>query len=67
MRDEIQALIKEYKIAIMEINMLLEELSQIDDTKLSYQEEISLKELKSSHEEAYRLYGIFLDQLEGLL
>lgn len=67
MRDEIQALIKEYKIATMEVNMLLEELSQIDDTKLSYQEEISLKELKSSHEEAYRLYGQFIDQLENLL
>ena len=67
MRDEIKVLIKEHKMAMMEVRSLLEELSQIDEVKLSYQEELSLKELKSSHEEAYRLYGIFIDQLEGLL
>jgi hypothetical protein len=67
MRDEIQSLIKEHKIAIMEVNMLLEELSQIDESKTSYQEEVALKELKSSHSEELRMRGIFVDQLNNLL
>jgi len=67
MRDEIRALIESHKIGKLECKSLLEELNQIDDIKLSYQEDIALKELKSRYSEEYAWRGVIIGQLEDLL
>jgi len=67
MRDEIKVLIAEHKMAMMEVRSLLEELSQIDEVKLSYQEYEALKELKSNYLMEVSMRELFIGQLEGLL
>ena len=67
MKNKIQELIEHHKTAKTEVKNLLEELSQVDEVKLSYQEEVALKELRAKYSEEYSMRGIFIDELENLL
>lgn len=67
MKEKIQELIDHHKTAKMECYNLLEELSQIDTTKLSYQEENALKELKTKNNDELYFRQLFIQDLESLL
>lgn len=67
MKQKIQELINSHKLAKMECYSLLEELSQIDTTKLSYQEEDALNELKMKNTEELYYRQLFIQDLESLL
>ena len=67
MKEKIEELIISYKQYKFECQCLLEELSQIDGSKLSYQEIDSLEESKLKLlEEAY-WRSVMLSDLENLL
>ncbi|GEM_PF-5520425 len=67
MKEKIKELIQHHTNSRIEIKNLLEELSQVDEVKLSYQEEVALKELRAKYSEEYSMRGIFIDELENLL
>lgn len=67
MKEKIQELIFHHKTAKQELELLLEEFSQIDTTKLNYQEEDALKEGKIRYEEESAWRAVFISSLEGLL
>ena len=58
MKTKIQELINQHKNSKNEVNSLLEELSQIDSSKLSYQEIDSLETSKVRLFEGIYLYRI---------
>ncbi len=67
MKNKILELIRHHREAKQEVNMLLEELSQIESSKLSYQEDEALESLKVRYENESAWRGVFLSQLEDLL
>lgn len=67
MKEKVQELIQHHKSSKDEVYMLLEELNQIDIDKISYQEDIALKELKAKHQEEYDMRQLFIQDLESLL
>ncbi len=67
MKEKIQELIKHQTDSRNEVRSLLEELSQIDVDKISYQEFNSLNELKVKYEEEMNLRSSFITDLENLL
>lgn len=67
MKDKILELIRHHREAKIECNNLLEELSQIDSSKLSYQEDEALEESRIKYREESAWRGVFISQLEYLL
>lgn len=67
MKEQIQQLIENYKLQKLEVFNCLEELSQIDSSKLDYKENDSLRESIIMHEESHYLYSIIINDLENLL
>lgn len=67
MKEKIENLIRQYKEAKQEVWSLLEELSQIDVTKLDHKENDSLRESKIRFEEEYAWRGVFINSLKDLL
>lgn len=67
MKQKIQELIQQQKIAKQECFSLLEELSQIEDSKLDYKELDALKESKIRLEAEYEVRCSVLSDLENLL
>jgi len=67
MKEKVQELIQHHKSSKDEVYMLLEELNQIDIDKISYQEDIALKELKAKHQEEHDMRQLFIQDLESLL
>lgn len=67
MKEKIQELIFHHKNSKNEVSTLLEELNQIGTDKISYQEDISLKELKAKYQEEYDMRQLFIQDLESLL
>lgn len=67
MKDKIEDLIQQYTEAKQEIFSLLEELNQINTTKLNYKENDSLREHKIKLEESGYQKGLFVDDLKKLL
>ena len=67
MKDKIKELIKHHTNSKNECNNLLEELNQIDSSKLSYQEIDSLESLVSKYTEESCWRGVFISQLQDLL
>ena len=67
MKDKIEELIFHHKTAKQEVSTMLEELNQIDSSKLSYQEVDSLEEskLKLIDEKYFR--QLFIQDLQSLL
>ena len=63
----IQQLIDHHKSSKQEVYMMLEELSQIDEDKISYQEYNALNDLKVKYEEEMSLRSSFITDLEDLL
>lgn len=67
MKTEIQELIKHYTETKKEIWMMLEELSQVDDTKLSIEEKESLKLSIARLSTEYEMRGLIVSDLTNLL
>jgi hypothetical protein len=67
MKQKIENLILLYRESRTEVFSLLEELSQVDNSKLDYKEADSLQSLKTRYEEEYTWKGIFISELENLL
>lgn len=67
MKQKIQELIQSHKTAKTEVKQLLEELSQIDTSKLDYLEEDALKESKIRYEVEYEFRQLMIQDLEDLL
>jgi len=67
MKEQIENLIQQYRESRIEVWNLLEELSQIETTKLDYKEVDSLRSLKTRYEEEYTWKGVFISELENLL
>ena len=67
MKEQIQQLIDNYKLSKLEVVSYLEELNQIDSSKLDYKEIDSLRESVIRYEESHYLYSIIITELENLL
>lgn len=67
MKEQIQQLIDNYKLSKIEVFNCLEELNQIDGSKLDYKENDSLRESIIRHEESHYLHSIIITDLEHLL
>jgi hypothetical protein len=67
MKEKIENLIQQYRESRVEVWSLLEELSQVDNSKLDYKEADSLQSLKTRYEEEYTWKGIFISELENIL
>lgn len=67
MKEQIQQLIDNYKLSKIEVFNCLEELNQIDGSKLDYKENDSLREFIIRHEETHYLYSIIINDLENIL
>ncbi len=67
MENKIKELIEHYKLAKLEVYSLLEELNQIDVSKLSEEEINSLELSKARYMEEYAMRNIFINDLESLL
>ena len=67
MKEQIQQLIDNYKLSKLEVFSYLEELNQIDSSKLDYKEIDSLRESVIRYEESHYLYSIIITELENLL
>ena len=67
MKGKIEQLIQQHRLAKDEVNNLLEELNQIDSSKLSYQEVDSLEVSKVKLLEEIYLRSVFVTDLESLL
>lgn len=67
MKEKIQKLIQQQKTAKSEVQYMLEELSQIEESKLGYKELDALKESKIRYEIEYEMRQLFIQDLEELL
>ena len=67
MKEKIQELIKHHINSKNEVNSLLEELNQIDNSKLSLQEIDDLQSLINRYTEESCWRGVFISQLQDLL
>ena len=67
MKEKIEELISQHDFAQKEIKNMLEELSQIDDTKLSPVDLNQLDCSKIELESEYALRGQFVESLKDLL
>jgi hypothetical protein len=67
MKQKIEDLIAHHKQAKIEVNFLLEELNQIDTSKLSYQEVDSLRETEMKYSDELYFRRLFIQDLESLL
>lgn len=67
MKHKIQELINHHKIAKQEVEFLLEELNQIDGSKLSYIEIDSLEMSKLKYLDELYFRQLFIQDLENLL
>ena len=67
MKDKIKELIQQQKTAKIEVEYMLEELNQIDSSKLSLQEINDLQSLISKYTEESCWRGVFISQLQDLL
>jgi len=67
MKEKIQELILQQKTAKTEVKYLLEELSQIEESKLDYKELDALKESKIRYEVEYEMRQIMIQDLQSLL
>jgi len=67
MKKKIQDLLDEYRLSKQEAYFLLEELSQVDGSKMSPEDKIALEstKLKTTEEIAWR--GVFIGRLEDIL
>lgn len=67
MKEQIKELIHHHKEARQEVFSLLEELSRIDDSKLSHKEKDILIESKIKLSEEYDMRGLFITDLKNLI
>lgn len=67
MKERIKELIQHHKQSKLECQSLLEELNQIESSKLSYQEIDSLETSKVKLLEEMYLRSVFVTDLESLL
>lgn len=67
MKEKIEDLIKQQKMAKFECQSLLEELNQIDSSKLSNQETNSLEESKMRYLDEVYFRQLFIQDLETIL
>jgi len=67
MKEQIKELIRHHKESRTEVFIMLEELNQINTTKLNYKENDSLREHKIKLEEEYDMRGLFITDLKNLL
>jgi hypothetical protein len=67
MKQKIEGLIEQYQTDRIEIWNILEELNQINTTKLNYKENDSLREHKIKLSEEYDMRGLFITDLKNLL
>lgn len=67
MKEKIENLIQQYRESRVEVWSLLEELSQVDNSKLDYKEIDSLNESILRYEDEYYIYGNVITDLENLL
>lgn len=67
MKQKILDLIEQYKEQKQEVFTMLEELNQINTTKLNYKENDSLREHKIKLSEEYDMRGLFITDLKNLL
>jgi hypothetical protein len=67
MKEQIENLIAHYREARQEVFSLLEELNQVNTTKLDYKENNSLREHKIKLEEELYMRNVMISDLENLL
>lgn len=67
MENKIKELIEHHKLSKLEVYSLLEELNQIDSSKISKEENNSLELSKARYMEEYAMRNIFINDLESLL
>jgi len=67
MKQKILELIAQHKLSKQECNMMIEELNQIDSSKITKEEYKDLTELKLRYIEESELRHIFIQDLESLL
>lgn len=67
MKEKIKELIQHHTNSKNEISSMLEELNQIDNSKLSYQEIDSLEESKLKLLDELYFRSLFISDLENLL
>jgi hypothetical protein len=67
MKEKIENLIEQYKESRQEVFNLLDELNQINITKLNYKENDSLREHKIKLSEGLYMRNIMLSDLQSLL
>lgn len=67
MKQKIEELIKHHKTAKLEVFTMLEELSQIDESKLDYKEIDSLRYSKIRYSEEVYFRQLFIQELKDLL
>ena len=67
MKQKILDLIAQQKLSKQECNMMIEELNQINNSKISKEEYKDLQELKSKYIEESDWRAVFISQLESLL
>ncbi len=67
MKEKIENLIQQHKEAKQEVFNLLEELNQVNTTKLDYKENDTLREHKIKLEEELYMRNVMISDLENLL
>jgi hypothetical protein len=67
MKEQIENLIAQYRESKQEVYSLLEELNQVNTTKLDYKENDSLREHKIKLEEELYMRNVMISDLENLL
>jgi hypothetical protein len=67
MKQKIQELIDHHKNSKLECNMMIEELNQIDSSKITKEEHNNLTELKLRYMDEVGLRHVFIQDLESIL
>lgn len=67
MKQKILDLIAQHKLSKQECNIMIEELNQIDSSKITKEEYKDLQELKLRYMEEVGLRHVFIQDLESLL
>ncbi len=67
MENKIKELIAHHKLSRLEVYSLIEELNQVDVSKISESEISDLELSKARYTEEYAWRGVFINDLENLL
>jgi len=67
MKQKILDLISQHKLSKLECNMMIEELNQIDNNKITKEEYKDLQDLKAKYIEESAWRAVFINQLEAII